>query len=422
MEKKKGFIAISLIYSFFLCFLMLMAGMLANYAHTKLIVNKINEPLTLTKEPTKSEPETPTDPEEPQEPGPAPTKPEDCENNKGMDSYLYCKILDNPIQTNVLETDDFKKGYPNYTDRDSSKSGLYKGEEDHGTSYYFRGEINNNNVIFANIKWKILRINGDGSIRLIYNEDYPPTSVYNNVNNNFKYVGYTYDNSQTCTNANPCVSDYDSKTKTFTNNYHGTNSAIKDYLEKEWYMEYIVEEGLDDKVALTYYCNDTSYGSGVEEDATLSTQLYYGTYQRIVKNSMPSLKCPDPTKKDKTLRTYGGVYKLKVGLANVDELCMAGISYTEDSYSTNYLHRPSSWLSMSPYISSDSFSSSGERDASSSLFDIFGGTYMKYFSFSHTSVEKSSDIIPVINLKSDVLLYTDEPDDPGTEDNPYYVE
>ena len=45
MPKKNGFIAISIIYSFFLCFIMLMMGMLANYTHSKLILRKTNEPL-----------------------------------------------------------------------------------------------------------------------------------------------------------------------------------------------------------------------------------------------------------------------------------------------------------------------------------------------------------------------------------------
>ena len=50
MKKKNGFIAISLIYSFFLCFILLMMGLLANYAQSKLLLDKINEPLVFETE------------------------------------------------------------------------------------------------------------------------------------------------------------------------------------------------------------------------------------------------------------------------------------------------------------------------------------------------------------------------------------
>ena len=96
MKKKNGFIAISIIYSFFLCFTMLMGGMLANYAHTKLIVNKINAPLTLNKEAIK--PETYPEPEIPTKPN-EPTIKNICDEEKAQ-NYLYCCILeDNDIQT-----------------------------------------------------------------------------------------------------------------------------------------------------------------------------------------------------------------------------------------------------------------------------------------------------------------------------------
>ena len=57
------------------------------------------------------------------------------------------------------------------TDLESDKSdkGIYMADDDYGTTYYYRGNILNNNVYFAGFYWQIIRINGDGSIRLIYN-------------------------------------------------------------------------------------------------------------------------------------------------------------------------------------------------------------------------------------------------------------
>ena len=50
-----------------------------------------------------------------------------------------------------------------------SQVGLYKVIDNDGDSYIFRGAVNNNNVYFGGYYWKLLRINGDGSIRLIFN-------------------------------------------------------------------------------------------------------------------------------------------------------------------------------------------------------------------------------------------------------------
>lgn len=56
---------------------------------------------------------------------------------------------------------------------DSSKisNGIYGTYDDLGKTYYFRGNVNNNYVRFANLNWRIVRINGDGSIRLIYDDE-----------------------------------------------------------------------------------------------------------------------------------------------------------------------------------------------------------------------------------------------------------
>lgn len=70
----------------------------------------------------------------------------------------------------------FKQGYTySYTVTGTSTSiaGLYKGEDDYTVdnntyTYFYRGDVNNNWVKFGNYLWRVVRINGDGSIRLIY--------------------------------------------------------------------------------------------------------------------------------------------------------------------------------------------------------------------------------------------------------------
>ena len=56
----------------------------------------------------------------------------------------------------------------NQSERESDKSdkGLYTMQDDYGTSYYYRGSVTNNYVLFGGYYWRIIRLNGDGSIRL----------------------------------------------------------------------------------------------------------------------------------------------------------------------------------------------------------------------------------------------------------------
>ncbi|MBR1748567.1 MAG: hypothetical protein IJ743_02080 [Bacilli bacterium] len=44
-------------------------------------------------------------------------------------------------------------------------------EDDYGTSYYLRGLHTDNNVKFANVCWKLMRVTGTGGYKLIYNGD-----------------------------------------------------------------------------------------------------------------------------------------------------------------------------------------------------------------------------------------------------------
>ena len=79
---------------------------------------------------------------------------------------------------------------------DNSDKGLYKGEDDYGTTYYYRGNVSNNYVKFDDFYWKIIRINGDGSIRLLFNGDNNNDNIslsqFNSTRNNPSYGGYMY--------------------------------------------------------------------------------------------------------------------------------------------------------------------------------------------------------------------------------------
>ena len=60
-----------------------------------------------------------------------------------------------------------------------SENGLYKDVDDYGYTYYYRGDVQNNNVYFGGYYFKIIRTNGDGSIRLIYAGETKDAKGYN---------------------------------------------------------------------------------------------------------------------------------------------------------------------------------------------------------------------------------------------------
>ena len=138
-----------------------------------------------------------------------------------------------------------------------SEVGLYATPDDYGTSYIYRGDVENNNVYFGGFYWKIIRMNGDGSIRMIYNGTISnatgnQTSInnttyqYNSYYSDPTYVGFMYgedfsihtSNETTYTNIAPLTRyyfgssyEFDEETETFEltgNITSGTVTEMKD--------------------------------------------------------------------------------------------------------------------------------------------------------------------------------------------------
>ncbi len=89
----------------------------------------------------------------------------------------------------------------------SANNGIYMLPDDYGSSYYYRGIVTNNFVKFGqnssnqDLYWRIVRVNGDNSIRLIYNgtntnQTGNDTVIGSNMVNSFPHdpamIGYTY--------------------------------------------------------------------------------------------------------------------------------------------------------------------------------------------------------------------------------------
>ncbi len=300
----------------------------------------------------------------------------------------------------------------------ASEALLASAEDDYGTSYYFRGAVTNNYVEFANKCWRIVRVGGDGSVKLILHND-NPTGVANpcdSANNSAsaafaRYSGTTY---KSAFNANYNDNAYvgfkygtPGSNKYETTHANTNNSTILTNLEA-WYTNNLktYESVIDNSV----WCNDktnvtdTSYdpwnitpnGLGYAKNVT-----YYGAAQRLVSKSNstggtgPSLKCNGELSKINS----------KVGLITADELAFAGYAYAKNN-TTTYLQENATdtyWWSLSP------------RDFNG------GGACVWYVSgsngyFGDGSVDSTSGVRPLISLKSTTNV-TGE----GTSSTPYII-
>ena len=280
------------------------------------------------------------------------------------------------------------------------------------------GAVTNNYVEFANKCWRIVRVGGDGSVKLILHNDNtvgaanPCDAANNSASAAFaRYSGTTYESTfNTNYNDNAYVgfkfgtvgsSTYEA-THANTN-----NSTILTNLET-WYTNNLktYESVIDDNV----WCNDktnvtdTSYNpwdySNVTGLGYGTNVTYYGATQRLVGTSGsaggtgPSLKCNELSK-----------ITSKVGLITADELAYAGYAYAQNN-TTTYLQENATdtyWWSLSP----DSFSGS---DASVCYVIGSGGR------FGVISVDDAGGVRPSISLKSTTNV-TGE----GTSDKPYKV-
>ena len=257
-----------------------------------------------------------------------------------------------------------------------------------GTSYYYTGNPNNW-VQFGGFWWRIIRINGDGTIRMIYQGTSANTtgsgtqigeSFFNSSYNNNMYVGYMYTSGQ--------------------RQGTGSSSAIKGVLD-QWYS---VTSGLtaysDYIDGNAGFCGDrrVSSGNGIGTSVT-----NYQPYTRI-SNSSPSLSCEDAdiyTTTDSSTGNKSLTYP--IGLISADEAMFAGIPIWNNSSPSNYLCTEEYYWTMSPSFFEGISAYVFNIDSSGSLVD-------NYY------VNRTHSVRPVINLRSDVPITGS-----GTTSDPFKV-
>ena len=281
----------------------------------------------------------------------------------------------------------------------ASDKGMYKAQDDLGMSYYFRGAVDNNWVKYGkytkdtfitadsnnnyslvescnglnlcaklaskgdDMYWRIIRINGDNSIRMIYTGTSAPDSntkvvmtestdssgyiratsagmsKFNSKYNSAEYVGYMYTIGQ--------------------QHGTGTDSTIKTYLD-DWYANYTNLNATGTKITDQIFCNDrtastsdvaystTNYTTLTSWNST-GTEYYYGANGRVWNSPVsPDYKCPVASDKfTKTTAKGNGKLSYPVGLITADELTFAGLPAGETNNSF-YLHTGANYWAGSP--------------------------------------------------------------------------
>ena len=282
-------------------------------------------------------------------------------------------------------------GTPDFTKTsiDDGTNGIYSAEDDLGTSYYFRGNVTNNYVKFANKYWRIIRINGDGTIRMIYagtsahangyddssaNDMSIGTSKFNSSSNDNTYVGYMYGTAGASTYAN-------------THN-NTTDSTIKTKLDS-WYDTNIVNTGNEKYIADAIYCNDRSISSGTGIGTTVTA---YAAQTRR-NNGTPTLKCPNNNDKFTKSTTMGnGKLTKMIGLITIDEVMYAGGIYGTNN-KEYYLYSGKWYWAMAACSFECTFVSCRAFVNNVVVYGYPAGSY----------VNDDGTVRPVVSLKSDAI-------------------
>ena len=325
--------------------------------------------------------------------------------------------------------------------------------DDYGTSYYFRGAVENNYVEFANKCWRIVRVTGDGSIKLaLFNNNTEGNtnpcaeandsgdaaitgeSQFNYAYGDNAFVGLMYGNvgcsDGTSADQSACTSAGGTWTASasYANAHANINkSTILKYLES-WYDDNIAR--YDSYIADTIWCNDkstvkdttfnpwgltlgTNYGYGLNVN-------YYGASQRLLQNDeyalvlagSPSLICPNDDLGGKLSKytvsdtTNGnGDLDKKIGLLTADEVVYAGGGNVNFSYYLLKNTENGFWWALSPRYFNGVYAFVWGVDGGYSGLD---GGYVNY----HRGVR------PSLSLKSTVPIASGK----GTRTSPYVVE
>ncbi|MCM1052779.1 MAG: hypothetical protein NC483_02210 [Ruminococcus sp.] len=329
------------------------------------------------------------------------------------------------ILSHITEVTHRKKGTFNQVISGETTGKIYADSDDDGVTYYYAGNPTDNWVEFGGYYWRIIRINGNGSIRMIYQgrtedengnklepqatgeETQIGTSTFNYLGDDNAYVGYMYGTTKS--------SSYE------TTHENKNDSEVKKSLD-DWFINSNIKQGSNyfDKIDLNAgFCGDRQFNiSDTQIDGTSGSivpkPIVYASRIRLI-NGTPKYNCNIIN----DLYSYknNNIYSLTkqgnkaldnpVGLITADEASYAGMVFSGASTTTNnYLYTNSTYWTITP---------ARFNDLGAAVYAIYQSGYIDYGWRSHVALIKRG-IRPVINIRSDVELTGD-----GTISNPYKV-
>ena len=302
-------------------------------------------------------------------------------------------------------TPDFSKSACDDSTCESYEKGIYETLDDDGTSYYYRGSVENNYVKFAGYYWRIIRINGNGSIRMIYDgtsaHDNGESSTdreygtiqFNTTANNNMYVGYMY------TSGNAHGLGTSTTIKTSNDNFY--TSKLNSYTS---YID-----------TSSGFCGDRSTLNNQSGVGTGTVSTYDKGYLRV-STSAPSLKCENSSDYYTVSSASSGNKALtySIGLITADEVLLAGSSGGVFDGGYNYQKStPNAYLTIGQHFwtmtPAGYYNPFGDTSWNSYVFAVYASGYVD-----DLYTGSARGLRPVINLKS-TLKFTGD----GTKNNPY---
>lgn len=381
-----------------------------------------------------------------------------------INGYLYIKVkarLQNAIMLFDLISKQSNNGVDSAVDfgvAATTESGNGNGlnivngtENNNYPIYYYRGEVSDNNVLFANFCWKIVRTTATGGTKLVYNgvpvngkcNNTGEDSILNNIstetnknlisfNEEYKSptgVGYMYglttysalklSSYKKHLEDTGIVPDTNTDTevigdKTFNlagrHNQNAKSSKIKIAIDK-WYQENILDTKYEKMLEDEIWCGERAITSGTKtiDKYLLNRIFYYAPADRLVTSPYePSLACSRDMDKYTVSSSNGnGDLTYPIGMLTADEINYAGLG--DAGYSkTCYLAIGTSFYSMTPVDYS-----SGQTYVYSTF--VYGDTERLYTGY---PTLKALGVRPAVSLNNSVLFKSGD----GTTDSPYIVE
>ena len=281
--------------------------------------------------------------------------------------------------------------------------------DDYGTSYYYRGNVEDNYVNFNNMCWRVVRVEGDGSVKLILDDNFAEcndTETNDKNSDGQVYTGY-----------------WDIAYEQWYDPYYGyksyNDSIIADLLNGEQSMvngirEWVNDSGIDiSKLKEDNWLLDNqtdaydSSGNLLTNETTTVYDLmdagkgfYYESYKRIYGLGGTT---------SATLKHYNS-YKAYASTLTADEIVFAGGTIGNSSDSKYYLNQNNN----GEYRLLSIFAFNGEGFGKNDLcFSVLSGNLSSYTLFD----DPFSPRVSVTLKTSTPILYGN-----GTQEEPYVID